>query len=233
MPCNVPIAFGFIIAKPTPFNTIFWQWINQTYNALMNYGNRNATSLYTTEDILKSYAVAVTSSIGVALAIRKALSGWTHNLHGSKLIVANSVSSFFACATAGYLNAHFMRNTELEKGIDVLDEEGNTLGKSKVAARKAVQQTANSRFFLAIPIFIPPIILYTIEKRNLMPRNFYLRTTLEILAICFELYFAVPFAIGAYPQHGRLSREEIEEEFRALKNSRGESIKEYIFNKGL
>jgi hypothetical protein len=24
LPCNVPIAFGFIIAKPTPFNTIFW-----------------------------------------------------------------------------------------------------------------------------------------------------------------------------------------------------------------
>lgn len=77
LPCNVPIAFGFIIAKPTPFNTIFWQWINQTYNAFMNYGNRNATSLYTTEDIMKSYAVAVGSSIVVALSIRKALSGWT------------------------------------------------------------------------------------------------------------------------------------------------------------
>lgn len=48
----MPIAFGFIIAKPTPFNTVFWQLINQTYNALMNYGNRNATSLYTTQDIL-------------------------------------------------------------------------------------------------------------------------------------------------------------------------------------
>ena len=24
LPTNIPIAFGFIIAKPTPFNTIFW-----------------------------------------------------------------------------------------------------------------------------------------------------------------------------------------------------------------
>ena len=104
----------------------------------MNYGNRNATSLYTTEDILTSYCVAVGSSIGVALAIRKALSGYTKNLTGSKMIVANSISSFFACATAGYLNAHFMRKTELEKGIDVLDSEGHHLGKSKVAAKKAV-----------------------------------------------------------------------------------------------
>jgi len=28
LPCNMPIAFGFIIAKPTPFNTVFWQLIN-------------------------------------------------------------------------------------------------------------------------------------------------------------------------------------------------------------
>lgn len=199
----------------------------------MNYGNRNATSLYTTEDIMKSYGVAVSSSIVVALAIRKALSGWTANLHGSKLIIANSISSFFACATAGYLNAHFMRKTELEKGIDIVDDEGHHRGKSKVAAHKAVNQTANSRFFLAIPIFIPPMILYSIERARMMPKNFYMRTTLEILAICFELYCAVPFAIGAYPQLGKVPVTEIEEEFRNLTNSKGDPIKEFIFNKGL
>jgi len=165
----------------------------------MNYGNRNATSLYTTQNILQSYLVAVTSSIAVALSIRKALSGWTKNLHGARLIVANSISSFWACAVAGYLNAHFMRETELEQGIDVTDEEGHHLGKSRAAARIAVNQTANSRFFLAIPIFIPPIILYTIEKRGMMPRNFYARTALELCAIAFELSCAVPLAIGAYP----------------------------------
>lgn len=87
---------------------------------------------------MKSYGVAVTSSIAVALAVRKALSGWTKNLHGSKLIIANSISSFFACSTAGYLNAHFMRRTELEKGIDIHDDEGKFHGKSKVAAHRAV-----------------------------------------------------------------------------------------------
>jgi hypothetical protein len=199
----------------------------------MNYGNRNATSLYTTEDILKSYAVAVGSSIVVALTIRKALSRWTHGLTGSKLIVANSISSFFACATAGYLNAHFMRKTELERGIDILDDEGHHRGKSKVAAHKAVAQTANSRFFLAIPIFIPPAILYSIERMHLMPKNFFLRTSIEILCICFELYFAVPFAIGAYPQIGKVTVDEVEEEFKHLKNSKGDPIREFIFNKGL
>jgi hypothetical protein len=165
----------------------------------MNYGNRNATSLYTTEDILKSYVVAVGSSIGVALSIRKALSGYTKHLTGSKLILANSLSSFAACATAGYLNAFFMRRTEFEKGVDVRDHEGKVYGKSQSAAKKAVYQTANSRIFLAIPIFFPATALYLIEKKGLLPRNFYLRTTLELSLIAFELYFAVPFAISVYP----------------------------------
>lgn len=85
----------------------------------MNYGNRNATSLYTTEDIIKSYTVAVGSSIGVALAIRKVLSRYSNNATGSKLIFLNTFSSFWACAIAGYLNAFFMRRTELEKGIEI------------------------------------------------------------------------------------------------------------------
>ena len=233
LPCNIPIAFGFIIARPTPFNTIFWNWINQTYNALMNYGNRNATSLYTTDDILKSYAVAVSSSIVVALGIRKALSGWTSNLHGSKLVIANAISAFFACSTAGYLNAQFMRRTELEKGIDIHDKEGRFHGKSKIAAQRAINQTANSRFFLAVPIFLPPFMLYAIERRNMMPKNFYLKTLVEILAICFELYFAVPFAIGAYPQYGHLRADEVEEEFRNLRYPNGDPVKDFIFNKGL
>lgn len=28
LPMNIPISYGFIFAAPTPFNTIFWQWIN-------------------------------------------------------------------------------------------------------------------------------------------------------------------------------------------------------------
>ena len=41
---NIPIITGMLLAPPSPMNTIFWQWINQTYNAGLNYGNRNASS---------------------------------------------------------------------------------------------------------------------------------------------------------------------------------------------
>ena len=109
LPVNLPISFGMIITAPTPFNTIFWQWMNQTYNAALNYGNRNASSSYTTSDIMKSYSYACVASIGVALGIRKMLEKRTKGMTGATLIVFNSISTFFACSTAGFLNAYCMR----------------------------------------------------------------------------------------------------------------------------
>ena len=114
LPTNIPICFGFIIAAPTPFNTVFWQWVNQTYNAFLNYGNRNASSKYTNEDIIKSYLAACGSSLTISLAIRKALSSRTKGVTGAKAYIFNATSSFFACASAGFINAWFMRQTEME-----------------------------------------------------------------------------------------------------------------------
>ena len=68
---NLPISYLMIVVAPTPVNTILGQCVNQTYNAMVNYGNRNASSVYTAADIGKSYTCAVSSSIIVALAIRK------------------------------------------------------------------------------------------------------------------------------------------------------------------
>jgi len=201
MPINIPICFGFIIAAPTPFNTIFWQWVNQTYNAWLNYGNRNASSKYTTQDIAISYAAACTSSITIGLAIRKAVSGRAAKLSGASLILLNSVSSFFACASAGFLNAYCMRQTEMQKGISILHPEtGEDLGKSKKCATEAVMNTAISRIFLNVTIFLPPICLVLIEKARLMPKNWYLKTLVEGVLIAGELYLAVPTGIAMFPQ---------------------------------
>jgi len=131
LPMNIPISFGFIFAAPTPFNTIFWQWLNQTYNAALNYENRNASSTYTTQDIATSYTLATSAAITVALGIRKLVDKQAKQLKGGKLVLLNSVSSFFACALSGFMNAYFMRQTEIKKGIDVIDKETNeSCGKS-------------------------------------------------------------------------------------------------------
>ena len=201
----------------------------------MNYGNRNATSNYTNNDILKGYAVACVASIGTALLIRKGFSSYTKNMKGAKLVVMNSISSFFACSTAGFLNAYFMRQSELDKGIEVFDPEDHdqVVGISKVAAKKAVMETAISRYVLCVTLFLPALALYGIERAHLMPRNRILCTALELSLFFGELYLAVPLAIALYPQYGKVSEQDIEPSLRVWKNQQGHHLKEFMYNKGL
>jgi hypothetical protein len=51
-------------------------------------------------------------------------------MSGAKLVFMNTVSSFLACASAGALNAYFMRRNELSKGVNVRDEHGHNYGLS-------------------------------------------------------------------------------------------------------
>jgi hypothetical protein len=62
----------------------------------------------------------------------------------------------------------------MNSGIHVLHPETKEpLGLSKNTAYKAVLQTATSRIVLATPIFLPSLMLASIEKVNMMPRGYY------------------------------------------------------------
>lgn len=58
---------------------------------------------------ISARACAVSSSIVVALAIRKIVAVKFGKVGGAKQILLNSVSTFFAVSTAGFLNAYLMR----------------------------------------------------------------------------------------------------------------------------
>jgi hypothetical protein len=85
----------------------------------MNYGNRNASSTYTTADLGKGYMGAVAVSVSIALFTRTIFAGQLSKLSGSKLIFANSMLSYTAGATAGAANLVLMRSKELTEGITV------------------------------------------------------------------------------------------------------------------
>lgn len=50
---------------------ILWQWINQSYNAVFNYSNRNTSTESNLKDIAKAYCSATIVSVSVALAGNK------------------------------------------------------------------------------------------------------------------------------------------------------------------
>jgi len=67
----------------------------------------------------------------------------------------------------------------------------------------------------------------------MMPRNFALKTAVELIFVFGELYLASPLAIAMYPQYGKVSIEEVEPQYRDWKNKHGMHVKEFMFNKGL
>ena len=115
------------------------QWVNQTYNAGMNYGNRNASSKYTNADLFRGYAGAVAVSVSIALFTRTIFAKQLRSMKGAKLTVFNAFLNYVAGASAGASNLVLMRYKELEQGITVHNEKGDKeYGKSKAAGKKAI-----------------------------------------------------------------------------------------------
>lgn len=73
---QTPLSVGMTMAPPTVFNTFFWHWLNQTYYAGLNFGNRNATNVANTVNIGLSYTVAAVSSVLIAVFLRKSIGNY-------------------------------------------------------------------------------------------------------------------------------------------------------------
>jgi len=91
----------------------------------MNYGNRNASSSYTLQDLGKGYGAALASSVLIALYTRRIFAPTLKNLTGPSLTFANSFLNYFAGAFAGATNLVMMRYKELSDGIIIQNKDGD------------------------------------------------------------------------------------------------------------
>lgn len=230
---NVPIVFAVIFTRnQTPAFNASMQAVNQTYNASMNYGNRNASSTYTLQDLGQGYLAATTVSVLIALYTRRVFASTLKSLTGPSLTIANSTLGYLAGAFAGAANLSLMRSKELKEGINVQSKEGEqTYGKSKVAAKKAIGQTAFSRFLLPLPVlFFPALAQLGLTKLRLWPtRRLYIAKLLELSLCAVSLTVALPMSVAMFKQRGVVTREEVEEELR----EKYPDVIEFYFNKGL
>ena len=86
---------------------------------------------------------------------------------------------------------------------------------------------------LAVPLFVPGIILTSVEKVGMLPTRKAPKTALELACLFIQLYFAVPLALGLFPRIGSIKAADLESEFRELKAKDGSLQTEFAFNKGL
>lgn len=165
----------------------------------MNYGNRNASSTYSNQDLARGYFGAVFTSVSIAMASRTMLAAQLAKMRGPQLVFANACLNYFAACVPGVCNCSLMRWKELQEGINVKDSDGKDHGKSVVAGKKAIMQTSASRFILPLPVlFFPAFANALLTKMRLWPRNMILSKFFELSLCAISLTFALPMSIALF-----------------------------------
>ena len=73
---------------------------------------------------------------------------------GTFVVAANGIVNYGAVGLSSSLNVAFMRNSEAQQGISVLDPETReTVGTSKIAAKEGIKMSIACRWYYLFPIF--------------------------------------------------------------------------------
>ncbi|XP_057305678.1 sideroflexin-1-like [Hydractinia symbiolongicarpus] len=226
VPMNMTITGAMMTFYKTTPAVIFWQWVNQSFNAVVNYTNRSGDQPISTKMLSQAYV----SATGAALIVALGLNSMVKSLPP---LVGRYVP-FAAVAAANCVNIPLMRQRELLHGIPVFDDNGNRLGESKVAARHAVVMTVFSRIVMASPgMAIPPIIMNNLEKKSFMKRMPWLAGPLQIGMVGFILVFATPLCCAIFPQISSIATSKLEPELQDAVRKKRDDLHSVYFNKGL
>jgi tricarboxylate carrier len=233
VPTNLVVVAGMLMPNPSIGSIIFWQWTNQSVNVAINHSNANKTTEMSIKETAIAYISAVTTSCVLAVGLTQAVPRLTFLKSSVRGILARLVP-FVAVASAGTVNVYLMRMKEIRDGIDIYNDEGNNLGKSKKAGASAVGQVAISRVLATTPVMtIPPLVLFQLEKTNLLKKNPRLSIPFNFGIITITMMTALPLAIAAFPQKAVIDPMRLEQQFWDLKNKNGEIIRQVYYNKGL
>ncbi|XP_007187300.2 sideroflexin-2 isoform X2 [Balaenoptera acutorostrata] len=205
----------------------FWQWVNQSFNALVNYTNRNAASPTSVRQMAVSYITATTAAVTTAV-------GMNMLTKRAPPLVGRWVP-FAAVAAANCVNIPMMRQQELIQGICVKDRNHNEIGHSRRAAAIGITQVVISRITMAAPgMILLPVVMERLEKLRCMKRIRVLHAPLQVLLSGCFLIFMVPVACGLFPQTCELPVSYLEPELQdTIKAKCGEPVPYVYFNKGL
>jgi len=209
---------------------VFWQWANQSFNALVNYTNRNAAAPLSTGQLAAAYVSATGAALGSALGLKRALAN-------VKWPLLQRYVPFMAVAAANAVNIPLMRQSELGSGVPLSDEEGERVGHSKVAARHGISQVVFSRIVMAAPgMLAVPVAAAWLERRRWWRPAYGMPAQTLLCGLC--LTFMVPLACALFPQTSSISVAKLKrsepELYRALQERYGDRMPETLYyNKGL
>ena len=236
VPFNGPICVAMVASQSTSA-LLFWSWVNQSQNALVNYYNRNAASEMTNETLMKSYAAAVGSALTVAFGLATFIQKRYSPAQAKNLL---KWVAFPSAVVASSLNCYIVRSPEIDTGVPLVNSDGDDVlpnETSKIAAERGVNSTTLSRAMLQAPVyFLPPLLMGAVPPlRNAIMRNPVMRVpmTTYLLLVCFGI--GLPASVAVFPQMGEIKVEDAEEKYHNLQDEKngGKPYKVLYYNKGL
>eukprot|EP01012_Entosiphon_sulcatum_P032880 TRINITY_DN41734_c0_g1_i1.p1 TRINITY_DN41734_c0_g1~~TRINITY_DN41734_c0_g1_i1.p1 ORF type:complete len:335 (+),score=50.19 TRINITY_DN41734_c0_g1_i1:22-1005(+) len=230
-PCNIFIC-SFMIMPGTIASvprTVFIHWFNQSYNAAVNYANRNASSPIPQSVLAQAYAGAVGTSLAIALAATAVM-----RRAGKNATLVRATLPFLAVSAAGGANVCLIRRNELTEGVAVQDADGNVRGNSVAAGRIGLGKCCVARILWNLPtMVVPPLFMAALARIGPWKSNKRLLMGTEVAVVTACLFAGVPPALAAFPQFDSAKVEDLEPRFRGLTLKDGSPVKALYFNKGL
>ncbi|XP_025412031.1 sideroflexin-1-like isoform X2 [Sipha flava] len=205
VPMNMLITYGMVSFYKSTIALIFWQWFNQSYNALVNYTNRSGNIPISFDQILKSYILTTSAALITAVGLNRLIM----NLPP----ICERFVPFVAAVVAHCINIPLMRIKELQNGIAVYDENKKFLGNSKIASRRGILAVLISRITVSsMGILLTPILMEIIGKSGITANMEWLQELIEML-LCGIIYaLAIPISCAIYPQISPISIDKLEPE---------------------
>ncbi|XP_050460806.1 sideroflexin-1 [Cataglyphis hispanica] len=211
--------------KSTPA-VIFWQWINQSFNAVVNYTNRSGSSPIPTETLVRSYIGATGGAVITALTLNRLAQ------RGPPL--AGRLVPLSAVAAANCVNIPLMRITELQNGIELQTEDGTKVGNSKRAAKQAIASVTLSRILMASPsMILAPIVMNYLDRRQLLRNAKWAAGPIQVLICGVCLTFATPLCCALFAQRVPISVNRLESDVQKQIRSYDPNLETVYYNKGL
>jgi len=233
VPYNGPICVA-MVASTSTIPLLFWSWVNQSQNALVNYYNRNAASPMTNETLIRSYTAAVGSALTVAFGLATFVQRRYSPAKAKELM---KFIAFPSAIVASSLNCYIVRSPEIATGVPLLDSEGRDVldgETSIVAATRGVYSTTLSRALLQAPVYFLPPFLMGGPLQHLLKSKPSIRVPLATFLILTAFGIGLPATVAIFPQIVSIAPEDVEQKFQCLKDPRTkEHYKVFNYNKGL
>ncbi|KAL7734439.1 hypothetical protein ACLKA6_010766 [Drosophila palustris] len=232
VPGGMLITGGMLAFYRTVPAVVLWQFLNQSFNAIVNYTNRNANSPTSVTQLGVSYVSATTSALIAAIGCKNY---WSKKASP----ILQRYVPFAAVAAANCVNIPMMRQNEIIHGIEVKNANGEVVGQSRLAAIKGISEVVLSRILMAAPgMLVLPVIMNRLEKLPAYKRIKWINAPFQTLMVGCFLCFMVPTACSIFPQQCGLDTStirtfepELYEDM--VKRTGGAVPKRVYFNKGL